>query len=195
VASVGVLAVLWMVVLGPPAFRHFRRSDRRVDDSTLNFHRQLRIIQRAGPNLIPAANRRLVAGERAGALTANLGAIPNPASPVSGYGSPAALRRPATRRMGSPTSVAEASRSRTLHRRRSVLVSLAGATAFFFLLGLVLVMHVLLVLAGALGVLLAAYVGMLVRIRNLAAERDMKVAFLPGGSFDEGPLLRRSATN
>ena len=42
--------------------------------------------------------------------------------------------------------------------------------------------------------LFAVYVGVLIRMRNVAAEREMKVRFLPGaGPAVEPLLLRRSA--
>jgi hypothetical protein len=46
-----------------------------------------------------------------------------------------------------------------------------------------------------LDVLFVAYVGALLYMRNLAAEREMKVRFLPSASVPEPALLyRRSAT-
>ncbi|MBW3575046.1 MAG: hypothetical protein KY450_09285 [Actinobacteria bacterium] len=41
--------------------------------------------------------------------------------------------------------------------------------------------------------LFAAYVGLLVRARNLATERDLKVRFLPSAAPQPQLLLRRSA--
>jgi hypothetical protein len=41
--------------------------------------------------------------------------------------------------------------------------------------------------------LLVGYVALLIRQRNLAAERDMKVRFLPRSPLAEPAFLRRSA--
>ncbi len=37
------------------------------------------------------------------------------------------------------------------------------------------------------------YVSLLIRLRNLAAEREMKLRFLPGAPTEPALLLRRSA--
>lgn len=84
-------------------------------------------------------------------------------------------------------------RSRMLRRRRNVLVGLTLATVLFVGVGAVPGMHKLLAGAAAFGVLLIGYVVMLVRMRNLAAEREMKLTFLPGGGYEAAALLRRSA--
>jgi hypothetical protein len=82
-------------------------------------------------------------------------------------------------------------RSRTLRRRRDVLGGLcvlAAATLAFGLLAL----RVLLLAHLVIDVLLVAYVAMLVRQRTLAAEREIKVRFLPDSRSVEPALLRRS---
>ena len=56
----------------------------------------------------------------------------------------------------------------------------------------VLMMRVMLAVNIAVDVLLGAYVALLIRQRNLAAEREMKVRFLPGPRAVEPALLRRS---
>jgi uncharacterized membrane protein YraQ (UPF0718 family) len=77
-----------------------------------------------------------------------------------------------------------------------VLSALFFSTLGFLALGAVPHLHVLLALGAFLAVCLAGYVGMLIRLRNNAAEREMKLTFLPGAATVEGTvLLRRSATN
>lgn len=80
-------------------------------------------------------------------------------------------------------------------RRQNILVGLLGAMATTLLLGL-LVSKLLLVHV-ALDLLFVAYCAMLVRARNLAAERDMKVRYLPGpamGAPEPALMLRRSGS-
>src|SRR5206468_6435119 len=84
--------------------------------------------------------------------------------------------RPA--RAGQASYQAAAARSRTLRRRRDVLVALlasSGATLLLALVGLGMMLWVNLLIDA----FLIGYVALLIRQRNLAAERDMKVRFLP----------------
>ncbi|MGH9063192.1 MAG: hypothetical protein ACRD0L_04330 [Acidimicrobiales bacterium] len=85
-----------------------------------------------------------------------------------------------------------AARARTMQRRRQVLVALAGTMAVTFLLGLVPSLRMLWWLTALAAVALVGYVALLVRLRNMAAEREMRVTFLPQ-PVDTGLLLRRSA--
>jgi hypothetical protein len=93
-----------------------------------------------------------------------------------------------------PLSSVELRRARTLKRRRDVLFSLLGAMGVTLLLGAVPSMRVLWGLHVVLDLAFAGYVAALVRLRNIAAERDMKLRFLPGAAHAEPALaLRRSA--
>lgn len=101
-----------------------------------------------------------------------------PVAAFSPYGRPKASPRELVRR-----------------RRLNILLGLLGAMAFTLLLGLVvprlLLVHV------ALDLLFVGYCGMLVRLRNVAAEREMKVRYLPGplaGAPEPALLLRRSGS-
>ncbi|HZT65149.1 MAG TPA: hypothetical protein VFA11_05100 [Acidimicrobiales bacterium] len=167
-----LLAVVWIAVLAPPLLR--RGAESRRADSITDFRRQLGVLQRTGPKVIAPAHSRLEGVPAVPAGNALLGAAGRSARV-------------------SPTRT-PAPHSRTLQRRRNVLFGLSGSTAAFLLLGLVPHLHTLLALAALSGVLLAAYVAMLVRMRNVAAEREMKLTFLPGAAAAEGTvLLRRSA--
>ncbi|MDP8938241.1 MAG: hypothetical protein M3O23_11035, partial [Actinomycetota bacterium] len=91
-------------------------------------------------------------------------------------------------------------RSRTLRRRRDVLTALVVAAVATLVLGALPFLRMLWTAHLVFDVLLVAYVAMLIRQRNAAAEREMKVRFLPGhGSLEpamvrqEPMLLRRSA--
>ena len=143
----------------------------RRSDSVGDFRRHLGVLQRTGPTVIAPAHTRL-------------------ARPAF-YGTPTAARTP---------SAPRASRSQTLRRRRNVFIGLVGSTLLLLAVGAVPGLHLILAVAGASVLLLAGYVAMLIRMRNLAAERDMKLTFLPQPvstmpSVDTGLFLRRSATN
>ena len=101
---------------------------------------------------------------------------------------------------GGPRPSATAARQRTLQRRRSVLTGLAGLAVFTLIVGAVPAFRMVWVLHLVTDALLLAYVALLIHQRNVAAERDMKVRFLPGPvAMDPGlmrrepALLRRSA--
>src|SRR5205823_3086025 len=86
-------------------------------------------------------------------------------------------------------------RARTLRRRRDVLFTLAGGAAATLVLGMLPPLRMLWVLHVMLDVLLGLYVAMLVRIRNEAAEREIKLRFLPHAGMPEAmPAQVRSAT-
>jgi len=93
-----------------------------------------------------------------------------------------------------------AARQRTLQRRRSVLFGLVGIAAFTLALGAIPALRMAWVIHLVVDALLFAYVALLIHQRNVAAERDMKVRFLPGPVAmepallgNETALLRRSA--
>jgi len=167
----GLLAVVWIAVLAPPLLR--KGAETRRADSIGDFRRQLVVLQRTGPSVIAPANTRLDNRRR--------GAVPTYVAPAT----PVVRARP----------VREGLRS-ARRRRRNVLLTLGLTTFVLLAVGAVPGMHVLLVVAAVSIVLLASYVALLVRIRNAAAERDMKLSFLPGAPAYAGtgaPLLRRSA--
>jgi hypothetical protein len=127
------------------------RVEARPADSIKQFHRHLRVLNGTEPHGYSRA------------LTAQVG------SPV--------ITAPATYRR-STSSSAELRRRRTLERRRNVLFSLtalcAGTLLFSLVLGpKMLLVHVL------CDLMLAAYVALLVQLRNAAAERDTKLRYLP----------------
>jgi len=101
--------------------------------------------------------------------------------------------------MRTPSPVA-AARSRTIRRRRDVLTALVVASVATLALGLLLSIGIMLVAHVVADVLLGAYVALLIHQRNVAAERDLKVRFLPQPRRldpallrTEPALLRRSA--
>jgi len=174
------LAVVWALVLVPSFWR--RQAEARLGDSIGDFRRQLRILQRTGPRTVPAAYR--LAPERPRA----------PVNPPSA-GSPGSVVRGATAVITRRTTTAALRRQRTLRRRRDVFVVLVGGTLGCAGLGALPGLHVLWALAAGLGLLLAAYVAVLIHLRNLAAEREMKLRFLPPPQAQEPALLLRRSAN
>jgi hypothetical protein len=104
-------------------------------------------------------------------------------SPAAGYRAPARAVRTAS-------PAASAARSRTIRRRRDVLSALLVAVVATLAVGLILGMGIMLVAHVVADVLLVAYVALLVHQRNAAAERDMKVRFLPQPHRLDPALLR-----
>ncbi len=163
-----VLAIVWAAVL----FRYF--SDRvqgSPADSIGTFRRQLRVLQKAAPRAVAPTN----------AYTA-----------APGYGAP---RPVPTYRMARTFSPESSRRARTLRRRRDVLFALMAGMGITFVLALLPGFGVLWGAHLLIDAAFVGYVAMLVRIRNLAAEREMKLRFLPGAAVQREPALavRRSA--
>jgi hypothetical protein len=176
-----ILAIIWVAVLVPPAIR--ARAEARPADSISAFRRQLRVLHRTRP----AWGGRGPAPDAWAAPSAVPSAVAALHRRSVGNVSPI---RPV--RVGQPSFRAASARSRTLRRRRDVLVALlatSGATLLLALVGLGMMIWLNL-LADAL---LVGYVALLIRQRNLAAERDMKVRFLPRSPLAEPAFLRRSA--
>ena len=145
-----VLAVIWAAVLVPPMWRS--RADGRPADSIKQFHRHLRVLNGTEPH---GYSRTLTAQVGSAVITA-----------------PMSYRRTAVR------SSAELRRRRTIERRRNVLFSLVGivgVTLFLALLGVPMMLAVNLIADACL----AGYVGLLAHLRSVAAEREMKLRYLP----------------
>jgi hypothetical protein len=165
-----ILGLIWAAVLLPPYLQNRRES--RPGDSIASFRRQLSVLERATPE------------GRARATVTRIDSRPEwaPAPQM------AATYRPRPR----PVAARTTSTSLARKRRRDVFVTLLGAVGVTFLLaiamgGMVWMLH-LVIDAAFLG-----YVGLLVKMQQEAAEKDLKVRFLepaPQRSFEQ-PLLRR----
>lgn len=82
----------------------------------------------------------------------------------------------------------------TIKRRRDIFVGLLVAMAGSLVLGALPPLRVLWMLHVVLDLAFVAYVATLIYLRNAAAEREMKVRFLPNAAAAEPALLlRRSA--
>ena len=171
-----ILAVMWAAVLLPPWLRGRRESNPR--DPILTFRRQLSVLERGAP----------IAGAAAPSVapwgSATIGRrFSGPAS--SATYAPASSRTARAVRAGGVITLRQARM-----RRRVIIVGLAAGAVFCLALGLtsatarpLLVGHVLCDLC------LGAYLTVLLRVRHEAAEREMKVHFLPGASARREPAL------
>ncbi len=178
-----VLAGIWAAVLIPPLVRS--RAEGRPGDSIHNFHRQLSVLRRTGPRAARAA-----AGEHWYRPHASQPALTTVHGPLrSTRTTPVASHRAPMPGMRVP-SASSAARSRTIRRRRDVLSALLVASVATLALGLLFSMGIMLVAHVVADVLLVAYVALLVHQRNVAAERDMKVRFLPQPHRLDPALLR-----
>ena len=177
-----VLAGIWAAVLIPPAVR--ARAEGRPGDSIHNFKRQLTVLRRTGP---PG---RAAGGDhwrRSHVSPATLAPVHGPVR--TSRAAPVAAHRAPVRGMRT-VAPASAARSRTIRRRRDVLTALLVAAVATLALGLLFSMAIMLVTHVVADVLLVAYVALLIHQRNVAAERDMKVRYLPQAHRLDPALLR-----
>jgi len=153
-----ILAVVWGVFLVPQVLR--ARADRGPADSIGSFRNQLSMIERS----LPEGSARLT--HLNASRRAQQASMHQQAPLVAAYGAPAtAGYRPP-------------SRSELQRRRRDVLLGLLSAVILTLALGLLFKPAFALNLVA--DVALAGYVTLLVRARTIAAEREMKVRYLPG---------------
>lgn len=141
------------------------RTERGPADSIGAFQRQLSVLERATP------------GSGVGSSLSSLpvrSAVPGPALPLS-------FHLP--------------SRSEVRKRRRDILLGLLAAMGGSLVLGLIPGLRVMLGLNLVLDVLFVGYVALLIRARNLAAEREMKVRYLGRSSRPDPAFLLRRAAN
>jgi hypothetical protein len=169
-----ILAAVWGVFLVPQIVR--ARSDRGPADSIGSFRNQLTMIEQSLPGGVAPRSSPLARR-----------------SPLSAPGFPA-LGGP----MMAPRPVyAPPSRSELQRRRQNVLLALLAAVVFTLALGLLFKPAFALNIVADLG--LAGYVTLLVRARTIAAEREMKVRYLPGPTLvpaqaEPAYLLRRAGS-
>jgi hypothetical protein len=182
-----ILAVVWGVFLVPQVLR--ARADRGPADSIGSFRNQLSMIERSLPS--GSTSRHVRRGDMVGgypqlaAVGAPLRSMPS--SPSPSYGAPLAGSSMAS--VGLPT------RSELQRRRQNVLLALLGAVVLTLALGLVF--PPAFALNAVADLALAGYVVLLVRVRTIAAEREMKVRYLPAAAAGPGasaePALRSIA--
>jgi len=176
-----VLAIVWGVLL----VSWLRsRTERGFSDSVGTFRRHLTVLERATPATVAPANR-LRSGPIGGrgippyrtTMPSHRSATPS----IKGQ-RPAGLARSASPRPARdlrPPSAARFRHRQAQRRRRDVLFALVAGTVGSFLLALIPGVSVMWPVQVLFDVLLIAYVALLIRMRNLAAERELKLTFLP----------------
>ena len=166
-----ILAIVWAAVLVPPWLRN--RADARPADSITAFRHRLRVLERTGPpGSTPPVGFASTFRSPAAPVTA-MGYRPRPvASPYAGF----------------------SARARTQRRRRDIFVGMLAAMGTSLLLGFIPALRILWVVHLLVDALFVAYVGLLVHMRNQAAEKEMKVRFLPGRQAEPAPLLLRRSS-
>jgi hypothetical protein len=192
-----VLVLVWAVVLGPSLLR--RTMDRQSKDSIGSFHRQLNVLGRTGPSLMPPAHRLAASNPRpAPSLRArddafgkaSLVSVRNRPAPLSFYPEAIESDTRATLRRPDPYF-----RPGACKRRRDVLMVLLCTLTLTGLVAIIPAMHVLLAVTGLVGVVLVAYLGLLIRMRSHALEREIKLRYLPPSTEYDVPIsVRRVAS-
>ena len=168
-----VLVAVWAAFLLPPILR--ARSEHRPSGSISDFRRQLHVLARSAPagNVAPQS-------------------LPGRVVPMHATLPPVAVRG----HVAPGSQPLRLGRNRTtVKRRRDVFVGLLVAMVGSLVLGILPPLRILWSVHVVIDVLFAAYVGALVYLRNLAAEREMKVRFLPTAAPAVGEpalLLRRT---
>jgi hypothetical protein len=184
-----ILGGIWAAVILVPLVR--ARTEGTLGDSIGTFRRHLSVLERAGPTSVSPANRL-----RTPASQATIPPYRRPAAAGAARGRQGALAGTAGPRSGPPRLSAAAiqRRHQAQRRRRDVLFTLLAAMAASLLLSMIHGLHIMLVVHVVLDILFVVYVGLLIRMRNLAAEREMKLTFLPRAGPVRGLAARASGT-
>ena len=169
-----ILAALWVALLLPPHLRN--RAENRPADSIGDFRHQLRVLDRIGPTAVSPANSLRGARRPASSLGLGLGRPAGRRLATEVVAASRYARRYAAARALAPDAMRRRASQR---RRRDILFSLVGLTGLSAIIGFVPGMSVMWLVTGAVGVMLVLYVGLLLHMRNRAAERELKVSFLP----------------
>ncbi|MDQ4068117.1 MAG: hypothetical protein M3203_01350 [Actinomycetota bacterium] len=186
------LAAVWAAFLIPPWLRS--RSERRPGDSVVSFNRQLSVLRRTAPR-----TGRVPGGDHWYHQRAATPLVPSHRPVRSNRTSAMAPAHRAPRPVRPGPAASSAARSRTMRRRRDVLSALVVAVLATLVLGLLPAFRFMLLFHVVADLLLVAYVALLIHQRNVAAERELKVRFLPNHRLEpamlraEPALLRRSA--
>lgn len=157
------LALVWGALL--VTWLRSRHQDGGFADPVGTFNRHLRVLERTAPSRYQAANRRR-APQRPGGIGPYRPAPP-PARPTAG-----------ARRAGPPSAPA-VRRAQSQKRRRDVFFALLAGVVGSLVLAIIPGLHAMMYVQVLFDLLMAGYVALLVRMRNLAAERDMKLSYFP----------------
>lgn len=170
-----VLAIIWGVLL----VSWLRsRTEGTFSDSVGTFRRHLTVLERTTPSVVAPANR-LRSGPVAGRAT-----IPpyRPSArlagqPVAQPGGPQRAVAPGRSAGGRPQSTL--ARRRSQKRRRDVFFAMLAGVLGSLVLSVVSGMSAMWTVQIVFDLLFTAYLALLIRMRNLAAERELKLTFMP----------------
>jgi hypothetical protein len=164
-----VLAVIWGVLL--VSWLRSRRQDTAYD-SVGTFRRHLTVLERAAPYTVAPANRLRTGGVPGHVI---------PAYRPPGLGRGAQPGRPAVGAAGGlrPPSPAALRRRQAQRRRRDVFFVLLAGVVGSFVLAILPGLSIMWSVQVMFDIVFAAYLALLVRARNLAAEREVKLTFMP----------------
>ena len=182
-----VLALIWGALL----VSWLRsRSVGTFSDSVGTFQRHLTVLERATPSKVAPANRMRDAARPvplahhgrppAGFVSARAASTGRALAdaPVAARLGPAG--RPGRRPAGRPSSASAALRRRQAQkRRRDVFFALLAGAGGSLVLALIPGLSIMWSVQVLFDLLLAGYVALLVHLRNLAAERELKLRFMP----------------
>lgn len=164
-----ILAGIWAAVILVPLVR--AKTEGTLGDSIGSFRRHLSILERTAPSVVPPANRLRAPRP---AVSTNAQRQMAASRLLSEAGHPRSSRRRPVGR-----GVATARRRQSQRRRRDVLIALLAGSVGSFLLAMVPGLHIMLLVNVLIDVTFIGYVMLLIRLRNLAAEREVKLMFLP----------------
>ena len=150
-----VLAGIWVAVIAVPLVR--AKTEGKLGDSIGSFRRHLSVLERAAPLTVTPANRLR---------------LPHSSGVIGPYRPPVATH--------GRVSSGRGNRRHAQKRRRDVLMGLVVAMAGSALLAMIPGLSVMWLVNMVVDVLFVGYVALLVRMRNVVAEREMKLTFLPG---------------
>lgn len=145
-----ILAVMWVCLLLPPWLRG--RAEARPTDSVRHFRRQLTVLEKATPGYV---------------------------APFTSRGAESGLAQSISRTFPAGQGASVMSRQQAYKRRREIVTYLVGAAVLSlalvpFTTKLMWLIHL------AVDVLLVAYLALIARARHIAAEREVKLRYLPG---------------
>jgi hypothetical protein len=193
-----VLAMVWGVLL--VSWLRSRRQDTAYD-SVGTFRRHLTVLERAAPSTVVPANRLRTSGAAAGHA---IPAYRPPRVYRGGYASRPGPAPAAGLRPFAPTALR---RRQAQRRRRDIFFVLLAGVAGSFLLAIIPGLSIMWSVQVMFDVIFLLYLALLVRARNLAAERELKLTFMPAparparrpsydlGTAGYGDLSLRRAAN
>jgi hypothetical protein len=166
IVALVVLIAIWGVFLGVTLVR--KRAEYRADSSIGKFQRQLQVLRRNAQ----VTNRNHSSG---------LHAVSPDLPPSAPQLAPSQLSLSPLRPYGQPSRTSEDAffSRQARERRRDVLLVLASIFVGTGLIAIIPQARLALVLTGLAGLLLVAYIALLIRTQARASERSLKLRYMP----------------